>query len=178
MAAWDDAVLVGVVARAHGNKGEVIINAHTDFPETRFRPGAELMTRRPDGAVDVLRVAAMRLHQRRPVVAFEGYASIGEAETLAGLELRTDAADANPLPEGAYFHRDLVGCAVVTEGGEAIGRVARVDGDGAASRLVVTGGRSEVLIPFAEEICTVDLGARRVTVRPPQGLLELNGDWR
>jgi hypothetical protein len=35
-----------------------------------------------------------------------------------------------------------------------------------------------VLIPLADEICTVDLAARRITVRPPEGLLELNGEWR
>jgi ribosomal 30S subunit maturation factor RimM len=33
MFSWDDAVLVGVVARTHGNRGEVIVNSMTDFPE-------------------------------------------------------------------------------------------------------------------------------------------------
>jgi len=43
---------------------------------------------------------------------------------------------------------------------------------------VVAGKRSELLIPLADEICTVDVAAKRITVRPPDGLLELNGDWR
>ena len=42
----------------------------------------------------------------------------------------------------------------------------------------VAGKRSELLIPLADEICTVDVAAKRITVRPPDGLLELNGDWR
>jgi ribosomal 30S subunit maturation factor RimM len=37
---WDDLILVGVVARTHGNKGHVIVNPHTDFLEERFRVGA------------------------------------------------------------------------------------------------------------------------------------------
>ena len=42
---WDDAILIGVVARTHGNRGEVIVNPETDFPEDRFHEGAQLMTR-------------------------------------------------------------------------------------------------------------------------------------
>jgi len=175
---WDDAILVGVVARAHGNRGEVIVNSETDFPDLRFRPGAQLLTRRHDGAVGTLAVAAMRMHQGRPVIAFSGVASMDDAEALAGTELRIGADEPSPVLEGAYYHRDLVGCAVVTESGEEVGRVAKVEGDFAVSRLVVAGRRGEVLIPFAAELCTVDLLARRITVRPPEGLLDVNGAWR
>lgn len=175
---WDDAILVGVVARTHGNRGEVIVNSETDFPEDRFHQGAQLMTRWQDGTPATLEVATMRMHQGRPVVGFKGYASINDAESLAGLELRVGEVETAPLPEGEYYHRDLIGCTVVTDGGETIGRVTAVQGDRAASRLVVTSPRNEIMIPLAEEICTVDLAAKRITVRPPEGLLELNGEWR
>ena len=178
MAEWDDAILIGVVARTHGNRGEVIVNSETDFPEDRFHDGAQLMTRKKDGTPATLEVATMRMHQGRPVVGFKGYASINDAEALAGLELRVEDVETGPLPRGEYFHRDLIGCTVVTAGGETIGQVTAVQGDGAASRLVVTSPRNEIMIPLAEEICTVDLEARRITVRPPEGLLELNGEWR
>ncbi|MEO8678714.1 MAG: ribosome maturation factor RimM [Vicinamibacterales bacterium] len=176
---WDDAILIGVVARPHGNRGEVIVNSETDFPEERFQVGAKLRSRRRDGSEQVLEVTSMRVQQGRPILGLAGYASINDAERLVGFELRIDADGAGePLPEGEYYQRDLIGCAVVTAGGETIGRVTAVEGNRAASRLVVTGGRSEVLIPLAEEICSVDLASRRITVRPPEGLLDLNGDWR
>ena len=38
-----DLVLVGRVARAHGNKGQVIVNPETDFPDERFRVGGTLL---------------------------------------------------------------------------------------------------------------------------------------
>ena len=180
MGNWDDAILVGVVARTHGNRGEVIVNTETDFPAERFRDGAVLMTRRKDGTPATLEVVSMRMHQGRPVILFKGVGSIDDAERLAGLELRIgdDEGDAGLLVEGQYFHRDLIGCAVVTESGDSVGEVARVEGDGNATRLVVRSRRNEVLIPFADAICTVDLTAKRITVRPPEGLLELNGEWR
>jgi len=177
---WDDAILVGVVARTHGNRGEVIVNPQTDFPEERFHDGAQLMTRRNDGSPATLEVVTMRMHQGRPVILFEGIGSMDDAELLAGLELRVaeDDGDTELLDEGEFFHRDLIGCAVVTESGDSIGEVTAVEGDRAQTRLVVRSRRNEVLIPLAEAICTVDLAARRITVRPPEGLLELNGEWR
>jgi 16S rRNA processing protein RimM len=177
---WDDAILVGVIARTHGNKGEVAVNSETDFPDDRFRAGAQLMTRRKDGSPATLEVVTMRMHQGRPLILFKGIASMNDAELLAGLELRVaeDARDAERLEPGEYYHRDLIGCQVVTEQGEAIGNVTAVEGDRAATRLVVRSTRNEVLIPLADEICTVDVAAKRITVRPPPGLLEVNGEWR
>jgi len=180
MSDWEDAILVGVVARTHGNRGEVIVNAETDFPEERFREGAQLMARRKDGSPATLEVATMRMHQGRPVILFKGIGSMNDAELLAGMELRVadDERDIDRLEDGEYYHRDLIGCAVVTENGESIGEVTAIEGDRSATRLVVRSRRNEVLIPLADEICTVDIAAKRITVRPPEGLLELNGEWR
>jgi len=180
MSEWDDAILIGVVARTHGNRGEVIVNAETDFPDERFRQGAQLMTRRKDGTPATLEVATMRMHQGRPVILFTGVGSMSDAELLAGQELRIAevAGEAERLGEGEYYHRDLIGCAVVTESGESIGEVTAIEGDRSATRLVVRSRRNEVLIPLADAICTVDLKGKRITVRPPEGLLELNGEWR
>jgi 16S rRNA processing protein RimM len=180
MSDWEDAILVGVVARTHGNRGEVIVNSKTDFPLDRFQAGAQLMTRRHDGSPATLEVVTMRMHQGRPVILFKGIGSMNDAELLAGMELRVaeDERDAERLDEGEYYHRDLIGCAVVTEDGESIGEVTAVEGDRSATRLVVRSRRNEVLIPLADAICTVDVAAKRITVRPPEGLLELNGEWR
>ena len=175
---WDDGILVGVIARTHGNRGEFIVNPETSVPEARFPMGARLWTRRRDGAPATLDVLSMRMHQGRPVILFSGIGSMNDAELLAGQELRTDEVDTELLDEGEYFHRDLIGCEVVTEAGEFVGTVSNVLDDSAQARLVVAGKRSELLIPLADEICTVDVGAKRITVRPPDGLLELNGEWR
>ncbi len=43
---WDDMVLVGRIARAHGNRGQVIVDPATDFPEERFKAGSVLHIRR------------------------------------------------------------------------------------------------------------------------------------
>ena len=175
---WDDMILVGIVARTHGNRGQVIVNAETDFPDARFQPDATLFARKGDGPIEELTVTSVRFQQGRPILGLVGIGSIDEAERLAGFELKVPATEQKSLPAGTFYHHELIGCVVVTIDGQRVGTVASVEGSGAASRLVVRGPRREVLIPLAAEICTVDTGAKRITVQPPEGLLEVNGEWR
>jgi len=174
MVLWDEMAVVGRIARAHGNRGQVIVNPDTDFPEERFAPGAELFVKR--GAdMRSLRVATARMHQGRPVVGFEGVETIDDAEALAGTELRVPREQLKALPPGMFYRHDLVGCRVETTDGRAIGTVKDVEADAGGSRLVVDGASGEILIPLAVDICTtIDPAAKRIVIAPPGGLLELN----
>ena len=62
--------VVGRIARAHGIRGQVIVNLDTDFPEERFRPGAELFVNRlaKTGQLERLTVTTLRFHRGRPVI--------------------------------------------------------------------------------------------------------------
>lgn len=174
MADWNDFALVGRVARAHGIRGQVIVNPETDFIEARFRPGAVVHLCR-GGRVDRLRITTMRVHQGRPIIGLEGVETMTDAETLAGLELRVPAEELEPLPPGVFYRHDLVGCRVETSGGAQVGEVTSVEGEMGSSRLVVRSPGGEVLIPLAEAICvSIDTAARRIVVDPPEGLLDVN----
>ena len=171
---WDDAVVVGRVARTHGRRGEVIVNPDTDFPDERFRAGAALQARRGD-RIDSVTVTAVRFHQGRPIVALDGIDSIDSAETLVGCELRVPASALRTLPPGMFYRHDLVGCVVTMADGTPIGSVAAVQGDADGSRLVVRIASDEVLVPLAADICRrIDPADRTIEIDPPEGLLELN----
>lgn len=171
-------ILVGFIARPHGVKGQVILNSESHFPEQRFRPGAMLFARQAGGPVQTLTVTSARFHQGRPIVGLTGVDSMDDAARLAGAELRVPETEQEPLPDGTYYHHQLIGCEVVTGDGGPVGTVTAVQGEGQATRLVVRGRRAEVLIPLAQEICEIDVAAKKIVVHPPAGLLELNGDWR
>ena len=175
---WDDMVLVGIVARTHGIRGEVIVNNETDFPESRFKTGATLYARRANGPVEALQITSVKFLQGRPILGLDGFSSIDDAERLAGAELKVPESAQEPLPPGSFYHHQLIGCAVVTADGDLVGKVTKVEGSGAMSRLVVTSTRREVQIPLAEEFCQVDVAAKKIVVTPPEGLLEVNGEWR
>jgi 16S rRNA processing protein RimM len=170
--------LVGRVARAHGIRGQVIVNLETDFPEARFQPGAELFTER-NGMLETLRLTTVRFQRERPVIGIDGIETMDDAETLAGCELRIPRDRLAALPDGIFYRHDLTGCRVETRDGRSVGVVSDVEGTMGGSRLVVDGARGEVLIPLATEICTtIDVGAKRIVVEPPEGLLELNDERR
>ena len=170
------ALLVGRIARAQGNKGQVIVNPETDFATERFKVGATLLVgvdERP------MQITSVRFQQARPVIALEGVESIAAADALAGAELKVAAETLGDLPPGTYYRHDLVGCEVQDTDGRIIGEVAAVEGPIDGSRLVIKAPHGEVLIPLVAAICVeVDPGARRIRVAAPEGLLELNADSR
>ena len=101
------------------------------------------------------------------------------AEALAGIELRIPESELQPLAEGTFYHHQLVGCEVVTETGDVIGPVTKVDDGAGSTLLVVQGQDGEVLIPLVQEMCTAIVPAeRRIVVTLPPGLLELNEKTR
>ena len=164
-------LLVGRVARAHGIRGHVIINPETDFMEARFRTGQVMLVGPPDRA-SPYEILESRIHQRRPIVRFAGIDTMSDAETLAGADLWLRQRDLAPLPAGTFYRHDLVGCAVVDQLGTPVGTVTSVEGSLDRSYLVVDG---HTLIPLVGGICVaVDIAARRVTIDPPEGLIELN----
>ena len=171
---WDDMVVVGLVARAHGLRGEVVVNPATDFVEERFRRGTDLWTR-SEGHERLLTIASARVHNGRPVVVFDGVSRVEDVQWLIGLELRIPEEALQTLEPGRYYEYQLAGCRVEKADGTLVGAVIRVEGGAGGSRLVVNGTRGEILIPLAEHICTdIDIAAKRIRIDPPEGLLELN----
>lgn len=166
--------VVGRIARTHGLRGQVLVNPETDFAEERFRAGASVWTRSARGD-EQLTISSSRFQNGRPVIAFEGMASIEEVERLAGLELRVPEDALQPLEPGRYYEHQLVGCEVEVVSGERVGTVTKVEGGPGGSRFVVEGERGEILIPFAADICvSVDIDAKKIRIDPPEGLLDLN----
>jgi 16S rRNA processing protein RimM len=171
---WEEMAAVGRIARAHGIRGQVIVNPETDFPDDRFQPGAELFIEK-GGRIESLVVTTARFHRERPVIGIAGVETMSDAEALAGRELRVPADRLAALPAGTFYRHDLIGCRVETGAGEMVGIVREVEGTLGRSRLVVDAARGEILIPLVSEICTaVDLSGKRIVIDPPNGLLDVN----
>lgn len=172
-------VLVGRVARAHGNKGQVIVNPDTDFPEVRFQTGRTVFTASRDDAARPLVITSVRFHQGRPILGFDGVVTMDDAEALAGAELRVPESELVALPADTFYHHELIGCEVKTQDGRAVGTVKAVEGPTARSTLVVETRRGEVLIPLVSEICvTIEPQRKTIVIAPPDGLIELNESRR
>jgi len=166
--------VVGRIARAHGIRGQVIVNPDTDFASERFTVGAELFIER-GGTIEALHVTSVRFHRERPVIGVAGVETMTAAETLAGLELRIPIERLRELPSGTFYHHDLIGCVVETRDGRSVGTVSDVEGGTGGSRLVIESDAGEVQVPLVAPICTmIDPANKRIVIDPPDGLLDLN----
>ena len=170
----EEDVVIARILKARGIRGEVACVLETDFPG-RFSSLEQVTVWMPDGARLSLKVEDHWFHNQRVILKFEGYDTMTAAQSLAGGRLVIAEADVVPLAEGQFFERQVIGSEVMTSGGRTLGLVTRVMRTGGTDLLVLKSddGR-ERLIPFADEICTdVDVGAKRITIDPPDGLLDL-----
>lgn len=173
----DSLLLVGTVGRPHGVLGEVKVVPETDDPE-RLRALERVFVGDAPERAEERAVEGLRFQPtKRGVVAlvrFAGIAGRDAADLLRGQHVYAAEADLPPLEEGEVYLHDLIGLAVVTDNGEAVGTVTDVLSGGAQPLLVVKrNGQPDALVPDVDEIVTdVDLDAERITIRPPEGLLD------
>ncbi len=172
-------LVVGHLSRPHGTKGEFYVWPLTDHPERAFASGVTLLlgeadADEPDPDLPPLRVEAARPFQRGLLVVFGGVDDRNQAEALRGRYLFRPIAEVEPLEEGEVFQHQLLGLEVVTVDGRTVGRVAEIFELGPADLLEVHGAGGVVMIPYRPEIVTgVDIDAQRLTIDPPDGLLDL-----
>ena len=115
-------------------------------------------------------------HKGRVVLKFGGVDSINDAEALRGLLVAIPASERAPLADDSVYVSDLIGSEVVdlTAAPVPVGKVTDVDRE--AGLLVVQPPRGqEILIPFAKAyLVKIDTAAKRIEMRLPAGLLEIN----
>jgi 16S rRNA processing protein RimM len=81
----------------------------------------------------------------------------------------------NPLPEGQYYHHQIIGLQVWTTQGELLGNVTEVLSGKSNDNYIVPGANGEILIPAIEDVVkSIDLDQGRMTIEAIDGLLILN----
>jgi len=116
-----------------------------------------------------------RLRVRHPflLLKFQGIHSVEEAKALIGREVCISREEAPSLPEGSYYHADIIGFHVKSEAGEELGEVVEIWPMPANDVYLVHGRRGEWLLPAVRQIILkVDLEQGLIIIRPMEGLLE------
>ena len=165
-------IVVGVVGRPWGIRGQFVLNPRGSAPETLLARAA-LRLRRKDGELVELPILGSHLAGGKLVVRVEGCATPEDADRLRGSEVLMEAGEFSPAPEGAYYPHELAGLRVVRRGGEELGLVERVIETAGPDLLEVKAGSRNLLIPFVEAICRVDRSQGLIEIDPPEGLLDL-----
>ena len=173
-AASQEFITIARVAKTQGRHGEVAAELHTDFPE-KFAERKKLFALSADGERRELRLEEFWSHKNYVVLKFLGVDSITDAEALVGCEIQVPIEQRAELDAGGAYVSDLVGCEVFDRE-RPVGKVKDVQfGAGEAPLLVVSSGLKEILIPFAQEfIAGIDIEGKRVEMKLPAGMLELD----
>ncbi|PWT88283.1 MAG: 16S rRNA processing protein RimM [Acidobacteria bacterium] len=166
-------IVVAKIVKAHGIRGELVLESFTDV-EGRLENEPVFWLVDQGKAIRRLQVESRRSIRGRQVIKFVGLDTRSEAEQLRGKELGIPESETGPLPADHFFIHQLIGLNVFLKNGTEIGRVKNVMKTGGVDLLEV-GDKGEFLIPFAEEICIeIDLEKSRITINPPEGLLQVN----
>jgi 16S rRNA processing protein RimM len=154
-------IRVGQVTAPFGVAGAVKVYPLTDFDD-RFAPGSELIL---DG--QKRRVEWWKPGHPTVTLKLTGIDNRTLAELHRGRYLELPAEEAKELPEGAYYHHQLIGLQVVTGSGREVGRLTAVLERPANDVWVVSAadGAEHLLPATRDAVIEVDLDASRVTVQ-------------
>ena len=153
--------------RVVGLRGEVEVGPLTDSAD-RFRAGLEV--RAGDRR---LTIEGVRPSPRGLALKLAGIDDRSAAEGLRGEYLEVGSAAVAMLPEGSYYHWELVGLDVVGLDGRRLGKIVDVQEYPANDVYVVRGGAGETLVPAVRKVVReVDLAAGRMVVDlPPEDVV-------
>jgi 16S rRNA processing protein RimM len=164
-------VIVGVIGRPHGVRGEVAVELRTDEPERRFAPGQVLGE---EGGSRRFTVSSVRDQSSRLLVKFAELDDLAAADAVRGTVLiSTVEPDERPVEPDAFYDRQLIGLRVTTPAGGEVGAVRSVLHLPAQDVLEVETATGSRLVPFvAALVPEVDLEAGCLTVVDIAGLLD------
>lgn len=170
MSGESDFVVIGLLRRAHGVKGEISVQPVSDLTE-RFEALERVLVRQ-DGEIAEMAVEGVRAKGGSVLLKLEGIGDRTAAQALAGAEIGVRKKDVYPVPEGTYYVFDLIGCRVVGQEGREIGLIDDVLKMPANDVFVVKDGTREVLIPVVKSVVKkIDLERKVIEIEEIEGLL-------
>jgi len=161
-------IAVGRVVRPHGVRGALLVAAISEAIHG-LRQGNQAYLG-PDRSPVTIRF--LKPHQDRYLLALDEVSGRQQAEARRGHELAIEAGDVADLPEGTYYHWQIIGLKVETESGEPLGSVQRILETGANDvYLVEQPDGQELLMPAIQSVIRqVDLAGGKIVVSLLPGL--------
>ena len=171
-------MIVGRVRKAHGIRGELLVEPITDAPDAVFVSGRRLFAGTAAGgpAADAqeLHITAVRQHMDSVRLTIEEIPDRNAAELWRGRFLLVPQSELPPPADDEVYLHDLIRMQVVHVDGRTLGIVADTYElpQGLMLDVRPMNGGQTYFIPWSDDILVnVDEAARVITVNPPEGLL-------
>lgn len=177
--------IVGLIRKAQGIRGEVVIEPLTDKPDVVFASGSRVFAGTTDGELAVvhdvrgedevptLTIARSQPFKKGLIVQFEELQDRDSAELWRGRYLLAPFSELPPLQDDEVYLHDLTGMKVASTDGAEIGEVTAFYELPQGIMLDVKTSRGSVLIPYRPEIIVrTDLETRTIVMDDKLGLLD------
>jgi len=177
--------IVGLIRKAQGIRGEVVVEPLTNKPDVVFASGSRVFAGTATGDLAVIRdvrgeeerltltVAGSKPFKKGLIVQFEELRDRDSADLWRGRYLLAPFSELPPLEEDEVYLHDLVGMKVVSAQGEQIGAVTTFYELPQGIMLDIETSRGSVVIPYRPEIIVrTDIGARTIVIDDKLGFLD------
>ena len=163
-------LIVGYLRRAHGVRGEMVMEVQTDFPE-RLKAKVKIFV---GEHYQPMNISSARNHSEGLLIKLDGVDTPEDAARYRNQLVYVMAADRPSLPNGQFYIHELIGFDVVDEDQESIGVLSEIMQTGANDVYVVTRpDSSEVLLPVIPSVVlNIDAERRLIRVHLLDGLIE------
>lgn len=161
---------VGKIINTHGIKGELKVDAVTDFPDQRFAKKSKLFV-----ADKEMTVLSSRPFNRFWLLTFAGYEDINLVEQYKGQDIFVDESVSEPkTAAGEFLVSQIIGLQAVDESGHVVGRIVDSFHTGANDVWTIKKNNGkEILIPYIDQVVKkVDLTDGQITIDLLEGLDE------
>ncbi len=182
--------IVGLIRKAQGIRGEVVIEPLTDKPDVVFATGSRVFAGTSDGDLAIVKdvrgeeetptltVSGSKPFKKGLIVQFEELQDRDSAELWRGRYLLAPFSELPPLQQDQVYLHDLIGMAVVGMNGEQLGAVTTFYELPQGILLDVQAARGSVMIPYRPEIIVrTDIQARAIVINDTLGFLDGSSDF-
>jgi 16S rRNA processing protein RimM len=160
---------IGKLHRSFGLNGEMLMEVITDFPE-RIKKGVIVYL---GEQYLPAKIHSCRHHAQGLLVSFEGYSTSDSIISFRNNWVFVTAEDRPKLPEGQYYHHDLIGMQVFTNEGLYLGELSEILETGANDvYIIIPETGKEILIPAtADFVVKIDLEMNKITIKLMPGII-------
>ena len=181
--------IVGLIRKAQGIRGEVVVEPLTDKPDVVFATGSRVFAGTSDGDLAVVRrvkgeqetptltIAGSKPFKKGLIVQFEELQDRDSADLWRGRYLLAPFSELPALEADQVYLHDLIGMAVVGMNGERLGAVTTFYELPQGIMLDVNTPRGSVMIPYRPEIIVrTDIQSRSIVINDTLGFLDDDSD--
>ncbi len=159
-------ITIGKILAPWSLKGQLKVEVTTDFPQ-RFAPGSTVYIDRQSVTIE-----STSWSKGKAIIKLDTVNGVEDAQRLHGKLIEIHHSQAHPLPEGQYYHFQLIELEVWTTQGKLLGNITEILTAESNDNYVVSGAKGEVLIPAIGDVVeSIDLDRGRITIEAIEGLL-------